>query len=91
METKKTLQQEQVESVVAHQIKSAMNWELFIALAILILPVMILSGAGIYAAMPFPMKLGFWLVLYITYYKFGDWVVSRKVRHIVEKLREASE
>lgn len=87
----KKLEQSEIEEIVAEQIDSAMDWEFFIFSAILILPVLILTLGGIYATMPILLKLGFWFVLYMAYYKTQKWVVARKVRHTIEQMREASQ
>jgi len=89
--TNKVLSQAQIEKIVGENIKTAMDWEFFVMVAILILPIFILTVAGIYVGMHVLLKLGLWVVLYITYFKCEKWVIERKVRHTVEKLREASE
>lgn len=89
-EINKTLSQEKIEEIVGEQVKSGMTWEFFIVAGVLLLPVLILEIAGIYAVMPFLLKLGMWLVLYITYYKCENWVVARKVRHTLRDMREAT-
>lgn len=86
----KQLTQEQVEEVVEEQIKSAMNWEFFIVVGILLLPMFILDVGGIYENIPTLLKLGMWLVLYITYYKCQEWAVARKVRHTIKGMRNAA-